>query len=71
MTKCMYIDVKDLLNITLSDMHVYLLKLFFFFNSITAVVVVQNGTVLDLKHAIKRHMTLKLSRSKGKKHISW
>lgn len=38
---------------------------------ILSVVVVQNGTVLDLKHAVKRHMTLKLSRSKGKKHISW
>lgn len=38
---------------------------------ILSVVVVQNGTVPDLKHAIKRHMTLKLSRSKGKKHISW
>ncbi|XP_061193717.1 U11/U12 small nuclear ribonucleoprotein 25 kDa protein-like [Saccostrea echinata] len=38
---------------------------------VLSVVVVQNGTVLDLKHAIKRHMTLKLSRSKGKKHISW
>ncbi|XP_062607585.1 U11/U12 small nuclear ribonucleoprotein 25 kDa protein-like [Saccostrea cucullata] len=38
---------------------------------VLSVVVVQNGTVLDLKHAIKRHMTLKLARSKGKKHISW
>lgn len=38
---------------------------------VLSVVVVQNGTVLDLKHAIQRHMTLKLSRSKGKKHISW
>lgn len=48
--------------------HCYNNLLIFLFS---AVVVVQNGTVLDLKHAIQRHMTLKLSRSKGKKHISW
>jgi len=35
------------------------------------VVVVQDGTVLDLKQAIQRHVTLKQIREEGTTHISW
>ena len=38
---------------------------------LSAVVVTQNATVLDLKHAIKRHVMLKQARTGGKPHISW
>lgn len=38
---------------------------------VTAVVVVQNATVLDLKKAIQRHMQLKQEREGGTQHISW
>ena len=38
---------------------------------ISAVVVTQNATVLDLKHAIKRHFLLKQSREGGTTHLSW
>lgn len=35
------------------------------------VVVTQTATVLDLKHAIKRHFLLKQTREKKQTHISW
>ncbi|XP_029641128.1 U11/U12 small nuclear ribonucleoprotein 25 kDa protein [Octopus sinensis] len=35
------------------------------------VVVVQDATVLDLKHAIKRYVQLKQARQNGPEHISW
>ncbi|XP_077990758.1 U11/U12 small nuclear ribonucleoprotein 25 kDa protein-like [Glandiceps talaboti] len=35
------------------------------------VVVLQGATVLDLKNAIKRHFTMKLTREGRKKQISW
>lgn len=38
---------------------------------VTAVVVVQNATVLDLKKAIQRYMQLKQEREGGVQHISW
>lgn len=40
-------------------------------DQVMAVVVTQNATVLDLKHAIKRHFLLKQSREGGKTHLSW
>jgi len=39
--------------------------------AIYAVIVQQNATVLDLKKAIERHVTLKLSREHGNPDISW
>lgn len=38
---------------------------------VTAVVVVQNATVLDLKKAIQRYVQLKQEREGGVQHISW
>ncbi|XP_067667882.1 U11/U12 small nuclear ribonucleoprotein 25 kDa protein-like [Haliotis asinina] len=35
------------------------------------IVVVQDASVLDLKHAIRRHVTLRQSRKGGTIHISW
>ncbi|XP_060082167.1 U11/U12 small nuclear ribonucleoprotein 25 kDa protein-like [Ylistrum balloti] len=40
-------------------------------DEVMAVVVTQNATVLDLKHAIKRYITLKQIRNGGKLHLSW
>ncbi|OWF45195.1 U11/U12 small nuclear ribonucleoprotein 25 kDa protein [Mizuhopecten yessoensis] len=40
-------------------------------DEVMAVVVTQNATVLDLKHAIKRYITLRQMRNGGKLHISW
>ncbi|CAH1774809.1 unnamed protein product [Owenia fusiformis] len=40
-------------------------------NSVLPVVVVQAATVLDLKNAMKRHLTLKQKREGGTSHISW
>lgn len=40
-------------------------------DEVMAIVVTQDATVLDLKHAIKRHITLKQLRNGGKQHISW
>ena len=37
----------------------------------TAVVVISSATVLDLKKAIKRHMTLKLERMGHTPIVSW
>lgn len=37
----------------------------------SAIVVVQNATVLDLKKAIKRFMELKQQREGGVKYVSW
>lgn len=39
--------------------------------SSSAIVVVQNATVLDLKKAIRRFMELKQQREGGVKHVSW
>ncbi|XP_069106608.1 U11/U12 small nuclear ribonucleoprotein 25 kDa protein-like [Argopecten irradians] len=40
-------------------------------DEVMAVVVTQNATLLDLKHAIKRYITLRQTRNGGKQHISW
>lgn len=40
-------------------------------DEVIAVVVNQNGTVRDLKNAIKRYITLRQMRNGGKTHISW
>ncbi|KAL4217605.1 U11/U12 small nuclear ribonucleoprotein [Mactra antiquata] len=40
-------------------------------DQVMGVVVTQSATVLDLKHAIKRHFLLKQTREGGKTHISW
>ena len=37
----------------------------------SAVVVIQNATVHDLKKAIQRHISLKLSREGGPNIVSW
>lgn len=42
---------------------------FLFF--VTAIVVVQNATVLDLKRAIQRYIQLKHQREGGIQHVSW
>jgi len=38
---------------------------------LTAVVVIQNATVLELKKAIQRHVVLRQARIGGIRHISW
>ncbi|KAL3891620.1 hypothetical protein ACJMK2_003874 [Sinanodonta woodiana] len=38
---------------------------------IMPIVITQNATVLDLKHAIQRYVNLKQVREGGKQHISW
>lgn len=43
----------------------------YYVSMVTAVVVVQNATVLDLKKAIQRYMQLKQEREGGVQHISW
>lgn len=40
-------------------------------NEVLPIVVTQTATVLDLKHAIKRHVNLKQQRANGKLHLSW
>ena len=41
------------------------------FSMFLAVVVIQNATVHDLKKAIQRHISLKLSREGGPNIVSW
>ncbi|KAH3896915.1 U11/U12 small nuclear ribonucleoprotein 25 kDa protein-like [Dreissena polymorpha] len=40
-------------------------------NQVMGIVVTQNATVLDLKHAIKRHFVLQQNRAKGPTKLSW
>ncbi|XP_076082421.1 U11/U12 small nuclear ribonucleoprotein 25 kDa protein-like [Mytilus galloprovincialis] len=40
-------------------------------DEVLPIVVTQNATVLDLKHAIKRYVNLKQERANGKLHLSW
>lgn len=40
-------------------------------NTVLPVVVIQNATVHDLKKAIQRHISLKLSREGGPNFVSW
>ncbi|CAL1532465.1 unnamed protein product [Lymnaea stagnalis] len=40
-------------------------------NEIVPIVVTQKARVIDLKHAIKRHFTLRQMRTGGSTHISW
>lgn len=46
-------------------------KCLFIFFLITGVVVVQDATVLDLKHAIKRYVKLKQKRQNSTEILSW
>ncbi|GFN79034.1 U11/u12 small nuclear ribonucleoprotein 25 kda protein, partial [Plakobranchus ocellatus] len=40
-------------------------------NEVIPIVVTQKARVIDLKHAIKRHFTLRQMRTGGSTHISW
>ncbi|KAI8777017.1 U11/U12 small nuclear ribonucleoprotein 25 kDa protein-like isoform X2 [Biomphalaria glabrata] len=40
-------------------------------NEIVPIVVTQKARVIDLKHAVKRHFTLRQIRTGGSTHISW
>ncbi|BFZ21223.1 hypothetical protein BsWGS_24262 [Bradybaena similaris] len=40
-------------------------------NEVVPIVVTQKAKVIDLKHAIKRHFTLRQMRTGGSTHISW